>query len=398
MHIVIIGDAFPPMKTSGAVMLKDLADEFIAQGDTVDVIIPNQSQDDFVIENIQNGLNLIQVKAFGTKDVSYFKRLFAELINPYLMWARLCRLGAFQKDPVNLVIWYSPSIFWGPLVGRIKKQWECPAYLVLRDIFPDWAIHLGLISQYNPITFFLKLIANFQYGQADFIGVQSPNNRTYLINSHPLLAPKVKVLWNWVRNEATQEKCSIRVSETALAGKMVFVYAGNIGIAQGSEIFLRIISAFQDNIHVGFLFVGRGSGVLELQKKVLESHFKNVLFYSEIPPEQINDLYSQCHAGIIALDRLHKTHNIPGKFVSYMQAGLPVFGLVNSGNDLIDMVNMFKLGFIGDASNTENLSKMATSFIEQDLADANIRQRCQKLASNLFDSKKAVAVIKSSFT
>lgn len=396
MHIVIIGDAFPPMKTSGAIMLKDLAEEFIAQGDTVSVIVPCESQNIPIVENFYAGLKLFQVKAFKTKDVAYFERLLAELVNPYLMWVRLKDYKPFSKDSVDLVIWYSPSIFWGPLVKRIKNSWKCPSYLILRDIFPDWAIHLGVISKLNPISFLLKSISNFQFKQASVIGVQSPNNRIYLINNYPSTTDKVKVLWNWARSQVQQEKCSIRVSETSLAGKIVFVYTGNIGVAQGVEIFLKIIKAFEGNGKVGFLFVGRGSGLHELRGKVSDGQYRNVLFYPEIPSIQIENLYSQCHVGILALDTRHQTHNIPGKFVSYMRAGLPVFGLVNPGNDLIEMTKTSKLGFIGDVSNFADLSKAANSFITQELADENIRHRCKELGRNLFDSKKAVIEIKSS--
>lgn len=396
MHIVIIGDTFPPMKTSGAVMLNDLANELIAQGDTVSVIIPNESQDESIVKNVQKGLNLFQIKAFKTKDVSYVQRLVGEFANPYFMWSRLKNCDAFINGSVDLVIWYSPSIFWGPLVSQVKKRWRCPSYLILRDIFPDWAIHLGLISKFNPITYLLKLVAGFQYRQADVIGVQSPNNQHYLVKNYPAITPKVRVLWNWIQKQELQEACSIRVAETPLAGKSIFVYTGNIGVAQGVEVFLRIIKAFQGSDNIGFLFVGRGLEMIQLQKKVADERFKNVLFFPEIPSEQINDLYSQCHVGILALDARHKTHNIPGKFVSYMHAGLPVFGLVNPGNDLIEMASTFNVGFIGDASSRESLSKVANSFMENDLADANIRQRCQDLSWNLFNSKNAADQIKSS--
>jgi glycosyltransferase involved in cell wall biosynthesis len=395
MHIVIIGDTFPPMKTSGAFMLKDLADEFITQGDTVSVIIPSQSQDDLSIENVQGGLNLFQVKAFKTKDVSYVRRLFGEFANPYLMWSRLNRCNSFINSTVDLVVWYSPSIFWGPLVSRIKKRWGCPSYLILRDIFPDWAIHLGLISKFNPISYLLKLISRFQYQQANVIGVQSPNNRLYLAQNYPALTPKVSVLWNWMRKQELQEKCSIRIAETRLAGKSIFVYTGNIGVAQGVEVFLRIIKAFQNYDNIGFLFVGRGHEMIQLQQKVADDSLKNILFFPEIPSDQINDLYAQCCAGIIALDGRHKTHNIPGKFVSYMHAGLPVFGLVNPGNDLIQLVNDHHLGFIGNVSDPDDLSEVANKFINLHINQLSVHKRCKELGNNLFDSKRAVREIKA---
>jgi len=395
MHIVIIGDAFPPMRTSGAVMLRDLSSEFIAQGDTVTAIIPSNSQTKSIVEKIHGNLQIIYVKAFKTKDTSYLIRTFSEFVNPFLIWIRLRNSKLFLQNSVNLVVWYSPSIFWGPLVKRIKKRWGCQSYLILRDIFPDWASDLGLLSKHNPALYFFRLVANYQYQQADAIGVQSPNNISYLLKQYPKLKIKLGLLWNWMHVEVDQPRCSIRLSETSLSDKKVFVYAGNIGVAQGISTFLNIIEAYSKFENVGFLFVGRGSEMAELEKKVFNAKFQNVLFSPEIPPEQINDLYAQCDAGIIVLDRRHRTYNIPGKFVSYMQAGLPVFGIVNSGNDMIEMAKEFNLGFIGDSSSMDYLSESANYFISNTLADKRIKQRCRDFGMNLFSPENATATIKS---
>ncbi|WP_211160137.1 hypothetical protein [Aromatoleum aromaticum] len=57
-------------------------------------------------------------------------------------------------------------------------------------------------------------------------------------------------------------------------------------------------------------------------------------------------MYAQCHVGVVALDRRHKTHNIPGKFLTYMQSGLPVLANINPGNDLVDLIDSEQVGRI----------------------------------------------------
>jgi hypothetical protein len=46
----------------------------------------------------------------------------------------------------------------------------------------------------------------------------------------------------------------------------------------------------------------------------------------------------------LALDPRHTTHNIPGKFLSYMQAGLPVLASINPGNDLAELIQREDVG------------------------------------------------------
>lgn len=395
MKIVIIGDTFPPINTSGAVMLRDLSIEFINQGDSVTVIVPSSHLGKPIQEIIQDDIRVIYVRAFETKDISYARRIIAEFMNPFLMWIRLKDHPSFTQYPVDLVVWYSPSIFWGPLVKKIKYRTKCRSYLILRDIFPDWAVNLNLIKNKSLVLKMLKWAASYQYQQADMIGVQSPNNLKYLSANNGISKDKLEVLWNWVGNASSQEKCAIRLSETHLSGKKLFIYAGNIGIAQGANAFLKIVQSFADHTDVGFVFVGRGSEMMELKKRIGNSKKDNVIFFPEIPNDQINDLYAQCDAGIIVLDERHKTHNIPGKFASYMRSGLPVFGIVNSGNDMIELVDSYQLGYLSSSSEPNILFAAADSFLKDSLADKNIQKRCIDFKNKFFDVHQAVHQIKS---
>ena len=71
-------------------------------------------------------------------------------------------------------------------------------------------------------------------------------------------------------------------------------------------------------IVVGFLFVGRGSDAERLKVSARMRGLANTLFFDEIHPDEIPDLYAQYAVGIVALDPRHKSHNIPGKFLTYM--------------------------------------------------------------------------------
>jgi glycosyltransferase involved in cell wall biosynthesis len=151
------------------------------------------------------------------------------------------------------------------------------------------------------------------------------------------------VLQNWLAH-APDTGCSISVASSALAGRTIFVYAGNMGVAQGMGILIDLAKRLRSRDDIGFLFVGRGSDAQFLSDEAIRRELGNVVFYDEIEPEEIPGLYAQCHAGIVALDPRHKTHNIPGKFLTYMQAGLPVLASINPGNDLIQIIEGERVG------------------------------------------------------
>ena len=354
MHILIISDAYPPMRTSCATQIYDLAQAFLEQNHQVSIIIPAHSQKTSVEISNLDGPTIYSVRCFKTKDVGYIRRTFAEFINPFIIGLHLKRNQPFLDQKIDGIVWYSPTIFWGPLVKQLKTFFNCRAYLILRDIFPDWAWDLEVIRSKLIYAFFRRIASN-QFSQADRIGVQSPNNVTYLAKHYSQYISKVEVLWNWV-GSIRSKPCSIDLSKSSLRGKLILVYAGNLGVAQDVGRFLDLVKYVQDRPNIGFIFVGRGSKKAELEKQTKDLNLKHILFFDEIDSQELPNLYKQCIAGLIGLDSRHTTQNIPGKFLSYIQSGLPVLGFVNPGNDLLALTEQWGVGRLVTSSSQKDLS------------------------------------------
>jgi len=379
----MVADAYPPMRTSCAVQMYDLGQALIKAGHQVTMIVPVVAQAEKVCLQMQGGVQLVQVHALQTKDVNYVQRIFAELINPFLMWHHLKKQSEFTDMHVDGLIWYSPTIFWGPLIKRLKRTFEVPSYLILRDIFPDWAIDLGVLKK-GPTYLFLKLVEAYQYRQANTIGVQSPNNLHYFIQKNPSLKGRAQVLWNWGTNSDLQKPCSINLATSSLVGRTICIYAGNMGVAQGIEVLFNLAASLKDDPNLGFVFVGRGSEVASLRARMHAENLTNVLLFDEIDHDEIPSLYAQCDIGLLSLDLRHRTHNIPGKLITYLHAGLPVFGLVNPGNDVIDMTQEAKIGYVMDVPDLELLKEQLLSLIQQLGRDTQMSTRCRAQARRLF--------------
>ena len=353
----MVTDAYPPMRTSCAVQMYDLGQAFIEQGHQVTIVTPASALKEKIYISFKDGVRLVQVKAFETKDINYLYRTLAEFINPFLIWRQIKKSSEFMGEKYEGVIWYSPTIFWGPLIKRLKQQFNVKAYLILRDIFPDWALDLGLIKE--GFTYrFLKAVEKFQYQQADIIGVQSPNNLSYFKEKNHKLKAKIEVLWNWI-GKPNEIPCSIELSKTLLKEKKIFVYAGNMGVAQNMGLIIELAERLEKKINdnTGFLLIGRGSQIEILKKMTLDKKLSNVLFLDEIRPQEIQGLLKQCKIGLISLDLKHRHHNIPGKFLSYLSAGLPILASVNQGNDLIKVIRDNNIGYCiddGDILTFEN--------------------------------------------
>lgn len=391
----MVTDAYPPMRTSCAVQMYDLAQAFIEEGHQVTIITPSSTQKERVHITRHEGVRLIQVKAFETKDINYVSRTLAEFINPFLIWHKLKKCPEFLKTQYDGIIWYSPTIFWGPLIKRLKQQYGVRAYLILRDIFPDWALDLGLIKK-GVIYKFLKAVELFQYQQADVIGVQSLNNLTYFKGKNPNLTAEIEVLWNWI-GETKETPCSIDLSKTTLAGRKIFIYAGNMGPAQAVQKLVHLAEIMRGLNDVGFVFVGRGSEVEHLKTLVKQFKLDNCLFFNEIDSAEIPGLLRQCAVGMISLDSRHNAHNIPGKFVVYLKSGLPIIGVVNKGNDLISLVGENNLGILFEDQLSPACFHMAVDLLDELAKNDVISTRCNKFALSFFSPKTAENFIYNSF-
>lgn len=391
MRIALIADTFPPFRTSGAVQLRDLAREFARQGHALTVLLPSPDQDvPWSLEEI-DGVEVLRLKAPRTKDIGYVRRTLGEFAMPFAM------LRQFRKSPLSSerwdgVVWYAPSIFHGPLASALKKSSNCKGYLIIRDIFPEWAVDMGLMGRGLPYRFF-DAVARYQYSVADVIGVQTPGNRGYFDRWQQRAGRTLEVLQNWLDKPA-QARCPIRINETALAGRKVFVYAGNMGIAQGMGILIDLAEQLRQRRDVGFLFVGRGSDASRLRALAEDRKLDNVLFYDEIHPDEIPDLYSQCSAGIVALDPRHKSHNIPGKFLTYMQSGLPVLANVNAGNDLAQMIRDEQVGQVCESNQAGELLQLTDKLLTQIDSQADVLpNRCRGLFEREFAVDRTVRQI-----
>jgi glycosyltransferase involved in cell wall biosynthesis len=310
---------------------------------------------------------------------------------PFFM-IRNFRKSGLNNSKWDAVIWYSPTIFLGPFIYYLKKQNGCPSYLILRDIFPAWGLDLGLIEK-GPVYYFFRMFERFQYSIADCIGVQAIGNLDYFKAWPSFAHKKIEVLQNWLSPKPLSH-CSVNISTLPIANRKIFVYAGNMGIAQGMLDLLLLAEALLARIDIGFLFIGRGSDTEFLKQDAKNRGLVNTVFCDEIDAKEIPGLYAQCDVGLIALDVRHKTHNIPGKFLSYLQAGLPIMAIVNSGNDLQLIIEKYQVGRVTTVRSQKNLQLLAESLLDEiSLQDCKISARCKNLAAELFSSELAVKQI-----
>lgn len=370
--------------------MRDLAHEFISQGHEPIVVVPDEALDKAWAIELLDGVQVLRLPSLRTSGVGYVRRTIGELFLSLTMFYGL-RKSPFRSTRWDAVIWYSPSIFFGPLVAYLKRSSGCRAYLILRDIFPEWALDLGLLR--NGLAYhFFKIVAQYQYVMADTIGVQSQSNLAYLADWAKQPRRRLQVLHNWLA-EMPNAGSSILVNKTFLAGRTIFVYIGNMGVAQSMDILLDLAESLKSRDDIGFLFVGRGSDVPRLRASIARRKLNNVLFHDEVHTYEMRGLLAQCHIGLVALDPRHKTHNVPGKFLTYMQAGVPVLARINAGTDLGEMIEQEGVGRVYVGESVGELHEIAEQLVDDHAGRRQMSVQARELSLRMFSSFTAVRQI-----
>ena len=109
-------------------------------------------------------------------------------------------------------------------------------------------------------------------------------------------------------------------------------------------------------------------------------------------------MLAQCHVGLVALDPRHRNDNIPGKFLAYMQSGLPVLANINAGNDLEKLIMESEVGQSVTDNSLIRLVQYARKMVLDTGIDSEISARCRNISVSLFSSEAAVTQITQALT
>lgn len=380
-NLILIGDSFLNKNNSAAVQLLDLYEE-LKKDHNITVLYVNSNKEGEDLENFFCIQPLLKIDG-------KLPRLINEFTLSFFALYKLKKNN--QLNDYDIILWYSPTIFWGPLIYFLKKiNASAQCLLILRDIFPEWAIEIGILKSKIAI-YFLQTFAKLQYKIADEIFVQSEGNKNYFCHN-PTLIGKIKVLENWLSTKTNYLE-PLDLNKSKISKRKIIIYSGNLGEAQGKQVAEKLILLVTKSKAFGLLFIGTGLYMKEL--KLLYQNLPGVLFLEPCSSEEIRGLYKQSVFGLTLLDAKHKSHNIPGKFISYLRDNLPVLFSINANNDMRDIVLSNNLGLEINLENKviEEFEKELDNFLER---NSNSPSRVEYFQRNYSVEVAANVIRKSS--
>ncbi len=397
--ICIISDCFVPKRNSAAGMIYNLAKSL--SDDNARIICVHGGKNPYKNVKIFQDYQINEFQ-FITSDIldnirdkNLILRFFFEITLSISLTFKIIFNIKICKN-INLIIWYGPSVFlWLPALF-LKIISKARVYYVLRDIFPDWLISVGIIKSRILIKLF-NIISYPQYLIPSMIGVEAPENLN-IIESKLKKTDKLEVLYNWPSLNTSYEE-SVKIDnlndfikhkeQLKKINKIVGVYIGNIGLAQDLSNLIDFFSKFDENngLSVNF-FTSK-----KINKYIQKYNFKknNFKVWRSIPDTNLVGLLKLQDFGIVSLNPNLKTNNIPGKFVSYTQFGLPIMCFANKNSKLSQIILDYNCGIVVDLRDNfvKNLDKINNFCFKLKNTNNQFCKNSNLVHNKLFDIKNA---------
>jgi len=353
MKIAFITIAYP-RNSSESNLYSDLMEEFAGNGHTVYVIcsIEKRYGKETHLITESNGIKVLRVKTGNiTSNPNYVTKGIA------LLQFQSQLIEGIKKNISNvlfdLILYSTPPIQYNKIIRYLRKKSNASTYLLLKDIFPQNAVDLGLLAKWNPVYWYFKQKEKETYQLSDFIGCMSQANVNYLKDNNPCLKTEnIEVCPNSIKNRSVigkEEKSNTRSQIRKLLAiseqDLLLIYGGNLGISQGIPFLLEIIKAYQYQPKVQFLIVGEGTWYTRIERCLKEGEYKNVIFQKRVSSSEFRKMLLAADLGLIFLNPKFTIPNFPSRLTSYLEVGLPVIACTDKASDIGDVVENVNCGF-----------------------------------------------------
>lgn len=326
----------------------DLMRKFRDEGHDVFIVTPIErrlKQSTTLIKT--DKVSLLKVKILNIQKTNLFEKGIAtlQIENQYL--AGIKRHFRVRFD---LILYSTPPITFAKVIRYIKHRDNAISYLLLKDIFPQNAVDLGMIKKGGLIHRYFRHKEKKLYRISDFIGCMSPANVDYLLKNNPEINPEiVEVNPNSIEPHSTaiseNEKLKVRKQYNIPVAATTFIYGGNLGKPQGIDFLLQVLESTKERNDLFFVIVGSGTEFLKVKIWFIENNPNNTILLAGLPKSEYDQLIQTCDIGLIFLDSRFTIPNFPSRILSYMEFRMPVIAATDVNTDMGSIIEKHKFGF-----------------------------------------------------
>ena len=315
----------------------DLLRHFIKDGHQVFVASPTErrfGKQTHLMEKEDH--TILQIRTLNIQKTNFVEKGIGTILLEYQFRKSI---NKYYKDiHFDLILYSTPPITFTSVISYIKKRDNAKTYLLLKDIFPQNAVDLGMFSKKGLLYTYFRRKEKRLYKVSDVIGCMSPANVKFLLLHNPKIDPKcIEVCSNSVElatDLPAVDKEMIRNKFGIPADSVVFIYGGNLGKPQGLDFLLRVLDLNRDKKDRYFLVVGSGTEYGKISQWFEVNKPSNAKLISALPKQEYDDLVQSCDVGLIFLDPRFTIPNYPSRLLSYLEYKMPVLMATDVHTDI----------------------------------------------------------------
>ena len=380
----------------------DLLREFVRRGHEVYAVSPAERRRKIATHlNKEDHAQILRLRIGNTQKTNIIEKgVSTVMIEPTFKRA----IGKYFPDvKFDLVLYSTPPITLVSAVDHVRKRDGAKTYLLLKDIFPQNAVDIGMMSTSGPKALLYRHFRKEEkklYAVSDRIGCMSRANVEYIRKHDPEVDPsKVEVCPNSVEVVDKSVDALLRKQIRAKYGipedKKVFVYGGNLGKPQGIPFLIECLKKCADMEEAFFLIVGDGTEYGVLEEYASSSGQKNLKLMKRLPKEDYDTMVGACDVGLIFLDHRFTIPNFPSRLLAYMQAKLPVLAVTDPNTDIGGVITEGGFGWSCESNDADNVRNTVERILEADLGI--LGERAFEVLNEEFTTARSYEIIMRSF-
>jgi colanic acid biosynthesis glycosyl transferase WcaI len=305
----------------------------------------------------------------------------------------------------DAVLAMSPPLIIGIAGVLAARRWRVPFVFNIQDVFPDVAVEVGAIT--NPrVIAAAESLERRLYRASDAVTVLSDDLRANVAAKLGDARPeRVRVIPNFVDTAAVRpgphENAYRR--EFGLEGRVVVMYAGNLGYSQPVGLLLEAAAALRDDERLVFVVNGGGSARGDLERQA--AGLDNVRFVGMQPRERLTEVLAAADVHTVLLKRGLARSSVPSKMYSILAAGRPTVAAVDPGTEVARTLADADAGIavppedaealtgairrlVDDADERRRLGGNGRRWVEQWLSPAAVAAAYEALVDELVDARR----------
>lgn len=381
--IIIISEYFYPDNRTDAKLLSGIAKKLneIKDGN-INVICTSTLENEEELDFIKNKIYRLKKNKINENNI------FLRIIKFIILTIKLTFKAILIIKKDDRVLLTTNPAFLMLFIAFFKKFKKFEYTLIVYDVFPENIHAAKLVKNNSLIYIFIKKIYDWAYSSADRLIVIGRDMKEVISLKTKNKVP-LYLIENWCDYKDIVPKSKNKnniISNLSLTNKIVFLFAGNLGLVQGIDTLLKA-SRLVKNKDFALLFIGEGSLKKDILTFIQEDEDKNVYYGGSFSFNEQNEFLSACDISIISLSDSMYGLGVPSKSYYNMAAERPLLYIGDNNSEISLIVKEYNLGWTIESGDELKLAELIDKICTETDKFDSIGKRSRQIVKEKFSKE-----------